>query len=162
MTITRTPSLPAIPLIDGSIRRSSTSQSICIEKIFFCAFCRVSLPIFLFYSSCAVTAIDNRHFDMLDIRPHRLERLPLHWEPVIPVSGGNQCARSLAATRPLRMHGRVQATIEWRGLTSTFQHQPRWPEESLQISQRPPMRRQGSDLTDQPPRKGCRRRRLST
>jgi hypothetical protein len=90
------------------------------------------------------------------------QRLPLHWELVIPVSGGNQRARSLAATRPLRMQGRVQATIEWRGLTSTFQHQPRWPEESLQISHRPPMRPQGPDLKDQPPRKGCRRRRLSS
>jgi len=122
---------------------------------------------FLFYSSCPLPTVQSPPWtiDILICLIYALtgsQRLPLHWELVIPVSGGNQRARSLAATRPLRMQGRVQATIKWRGLTSTSQHQPRWPEESLQISRRPPIRPQGSDLRDQPPRKGCSRRRVSS
>jgi hypothetical protein len=125
----------------------------------------LGLPIFSFLLFVPTAQSPPWTIDILICSIYALtgsKRLPLHWELVIPVGGGNQRARSLAATRPLRMQGRVQATIEWRGLTSTFQYQPRWPEESLQISHRPPMRPQGPDLRDQPPRKGCRRRRLSS
>ena len=139
------------------------------EKIFSCAFYHsvFGLPLFsflLFVSTahCPVTAMDNRHFDLLDIRPHRLAEIasplgachPCKWgQSACPITG---CHPPIAHARPGSGHHQME------GLTSTFQRQPRWPEESLQISRRPPIRPQGSDLRDQPPRKGCSRRRVSS